>query len=206
MKRTNKFITQLGFFLLMGSLLVACGKDNKSGQGGLSQWGINGLGVGVGQYGQIDLSQISHPVVIAAINENVCIGSNGGSAYPTAVTNQGVRYGVQFPLTGQTGMVAGDYYLGVTSFGDVAVVVGQGPSQPPIFIAYLCNRGGIGGQGQLARAPQFMTSGPYCGSAIKPMNATLALPSAFGQDGALFRWADGGASTGAKFSFCTGRM
>jgi hypothetical protein len=65
MKRANKLFTHLGLALLMGSLLVACGKDNKSGQGGLAQWGVSGLGVG--QYGQIDISQIGHPVVLAAI-------------------------------------------------------------------------------------------------------------------------------------------
>jgi hypothetical protein len=118
---------------------------------------------------------------------------------------QGSRYAVQFPLTGQSGMVAGDYYLGVTSYGDVAVVVGQGVNTPPIFVAYICPRSGMSGQGQLAAAPQVRSSGPYCAGSIKPIvAATLVLPSAFGQDGALFRWADGGNSMGQRFSFCTG--
>ncbi|MFY7991993.1 MAG: hypothetical protein ACOVP4_01780 [Bacteriovoracaceae bacterium] len=190
MKRANKFFTHLGFALLMGSLLVACGKDNRSGQNAnLNQWGINGLGVG--QYGQI--GTVSNQVVAAAINENLCVGGVGSG-----------RYAVQFPVNIPP-FAAGDYYLGVTSFGDVAVVLGQGNAAQPIFVAYICSRDGLAGQqGRLLANPSLLSYSPFCGGTVKPMNATMVLPSVFGQNGLAFRWADGGTSQGQRFSFCTG--
>lgn len=195
MKRANKFFTHLGFALLMGSLLVACGKENKSGQTNNTQWGINGLGVGT--YGSI--GTVSNSIVAAAINENVCLG--GQNNIYSNPTNSG-RYAVQFPIN-ITPFAANDFYLGVTSYGDVAIVVGQGAAAQPLFIAYVCPRNSIAGsQGQLLSNPTLMTSSPSCGVSVKPMNATMVLPSAYGNDGLLFRWADGGTSRGTKFSFC----
>ncbi len=202
MKLANNLFKHLSFGLLMGSLLVACGKDNKSGQSSLSQWGINGLGVG--QYGQI--GTISNSVVAAAVSQNVCLGgSNNIYGYNSSQYNTG-RYAVQFPLN-MTPFTAGDFYMGVTSYGDVAVVVGQGASAQPLFIAYVCPRSGMsGGQGRLLANPQLLSYSPHCGSSSKPMNATMVLPSAFGQDGLAFRWADGGNSQRMPFSFCTGMI
>ena len=197
MKRANKLLKHLGFTLLMGSLLVACGKDNKSGQsGGLTQWGINGLGVG--QYGQV--GTVSNQVVAAALAENVCLGGTN-NIYGTGQFATG-RFAVQFPVN-MTPFTAGDFYMGVTSYGDVAIVVGQGATAQPLFIAYVCPRDGIaGGQGQLLANPTLLSYSPSCGVTVKPMNATMVLPTAFGQSGLAFRWADGGTSRGTKFSFC----
>ena len=188
MKRTNKLFKHLGFALVMGSLLVGCGKDNKSGQS--SQWGINGLG-GPGTWQA--MGGISNSVVNAAVNENTCLGGQSG-----IYSNGGQqRYAIQFNITSVTGIASGDYYVGATSYGDVAVIVGQGVNQPALFIGYVCTRGGmaIGGAGQ---QPGNVALLAYSNCEAKTMNASMYVEGFL----ANFRTIAGGTSRGVKFSFC----
>lgn len=194
MKRANKLFTHLGFALLMGSLLVACGKDNKSGQNGgigLGQFGINGLGIG--QYGQI--GSISNSIVAAAINENVCISSQNGIV---GSSRYAVQYTLPLPQSGAGGIPAGDYYLGVTTYGDVAVLVGNGVNAGPTFVAYICSRGLMGVGGQAQQMPWNVSTLSYSNCEAKGLNASTTA------EGFLlnFRSPMFGTSRGTKFSFC----
>lgn len=216
MKRANKLLTHLGLVLVMGTMLVACGKDNKSGRSGVNtQWGIDGLGIGT--YGQV--GAVSNTFAAAALAENPCkMGAFDNSTqvinpsyypYQQQQAYSGQRFGVQFPIN-KPAMPVGDFYLGVTSYGDVALIVGQGPSAQPLFVGYICPRNGLAGsQGQVMPTIVTATAGTYCSGSVKPITeATMVLP---GNIPLAFRWADGGVIPNlnipqqrVKFSFCTG--
>lgn len=101
------------------TLVVSCGKDNKSGQG---------------YSGQFNYANVSNnPYVSTVMNENPC--STGLQ-----------RVGVQVPMTGFN-VAPGSTYVGVTSEGDVAVVTSDGTYG--VFTAYVCGRSGMGGNSQL---------------------------------------------------------
>src|SRR5690606_21076074 len=73
------------------------------------------------------VTSVPSDAVQRVLNEAKCYG--GGS-------RQQVNNIVQFNAI----IPKGDIYVGASSFGDVAVLYGQGDSNPS-FIAYLCNRG-----------------------------------------------------------------
>src|SRR5690606_28235898 len=116
--------------LLALSMLVACGKDNKSGK---SEWsysdpyyGNYNSGMQVPTYNNRSLHDV--------INN---VGCFPGASYPNSSTG---RHIIQEPLVGFPSIVgARDVYVGITSYGDVAAIVGNG-SGAPTFIAYLCPR------------------------------------------------------------------
>lgn len=121
------------------AMLVACGKDNESGKKS-STWdytnpytqGYNGVPITVGS-GQ------APAVVYNIIN-----------SYPCA-NNVVQRIPIQVPLTNSPFVVSpGDVHVGVTSYGDVAMIVGTATGQPPMFVGYMCPRSfAPTGQGQL---------------------------------------------------------
>lgn len=157
--------------------LASCGKDNKSGKNN-NPWDFTGTSLYTAgqtpQFGQYQVGQV--------INENPCITGNPQRIQAqTQLTN--------FP----TVIPAGDVYVGVTSFGDVAAIVGTGGA--PTFIAYVCPRSMSISQGQLMG----ISLGSYSNCVFKPISAaTLRFP-----DGteARFRMMDFGSSRqGAPFS------
>lgn len=175
------------FYLLSLALLASCGKNNESGKSNnrynnpyySNQYGtINSTY----SYGGVSVNQV--------IQANPCI-SNG-------VQTQ-ARVQVQIPVPLQTIMPTGDMYVGVTSSGDVGLLVGQG-SASAIFVGYICQRGVMYNQ---ATQPQItdLAFGSYSQCSFKPITrATVMLPGAYVP--LYFRWLDGGSSLGAKFPFC----
>lgn len=174
------------FCLLSLALLASCGKNNESGKSGSysnpyynNQYGTINSGY---TYGGISVNQV--------IQANPCTA--GG------VQSQ-ARVSVQIPVPLQTIMPQGDMYVGVTSSGDVGVLVGQG-SASALFVAYICQRGVMYNQ---TTQPQItdLAFGSYSQCSFKPITrATVMLPGAYVP--LYFRWLDGGSSLGQKFPFC----
>jgi len=175
------------FYLLSLALLASCGKNNESGKSNnrygnpyySNQYGTINSGY---TYGGISVNQV--------IQANPCI--SGG------VQTQ-ARVQVQIPVPLQTIMPQGDIYVGVTSSGDVGLLVGQG-SASALFVGYICQRGVMYNQ---ATQPQItdLAFGSYSQCSFKPITrATLMLPGAYVP--LYFRWLDGGSSLGQKFPFC----
>lgn len=177
------------FYLLHALLLVAligCGKDNESGKGNYTyQSGVNGYGYNAINSPYNYMGQSVNEI----INHNPCITG----------FNQQYRTTIQLPLTGFPTVIApNEIYAGVTSLGDVALLVGQGAGQPPLFVAYVCQRNGYStGQGQLLD----IALGSYSQCLFKPLTrATMVIPGAV--EPLYFRWLDGGTSQRTKFPFC----
>ena len=176
---------------LLMSLLVACGKDNKSGKSS-SQWNYsNPYASG---YNQQSIPNISSPYTYGGVSvnkvmqENPCMGGYGPMQ----------RLVIRVPMTDFPSTIApNDVYVGVTSYGDVATVVGTAPGQPPMFVGYMCPRAfAPQGQGQLMG----VKIGAYTQCLFKPITAaTVIFP---GGASAEFRWLDGGNVNGQRFSFC----
>lgn len=170
--------------LALLTMLVACGKENESGK--KSSWDF------ANPYGTPYSTNLTSPYsygglsVTDVINQNPCRSTGG-------YTNQ--RVTIQIPLTQfPTVIPAGDVYVGVTSYGDVAVMAGQATGQPPLFVGYMCPRSfAANGQGQLLG----IKIGSYSRCSFKPMTAaTVMFP---GGATAEFRWMDGGTSQGVPF-------
>lgn len=199
----------LGLGLLHLSLLTmvsSCGKNNETGKGNaLNPYTYNnplmspyGTPVAGNPFSMVNspysYSGMSLNQVMA---QNPCVGGYGGM---TQYGNYGgQRLPIQIPLVSFPTVIApGDVYVGVTSYGDVAVLAGQAAGQPPLFEAYMCPRSfAPSGQGQLMG----IKIGAYSNCLFKPITAaTIVFPG--GMATAEFRWLDGGSSAGSKFSFC----
>lgn len=181
--------------------LFACGKNNESGKKS-SSWNYNNPYSN--QYGYAPVANINSPYnysgmsVNQVMQQNPCRSGWGGMSGYGNQSYAGQRIPIQIPLTQfPTVIPQNDLYVGVTSFGDVAVVVGQGANQPPLFVGYMCPRSfAPSGQGQLLG----VKIGSYSNCLFKPITAsTIVFP---GGGTAEFRWMDGGSSAQQKFSFC----
>lgn len=172
--------------LALLTMLLACGKENESGKSRTSwDYGnpyVTNPNLGYGPINSTPYySSVGQIPVTNVINQNPC---RSGTGY-----NQN-RIQIQIPLTNfPTVIPAGDVYVGVTSYGDVAVLAGQAAGQPPIFVGYMCERSfAPTGQGQLLG----IKIGSYSRCSFKPMTAaTMIFP---GGATAEFRWMDGGSS------------
>lgn len=180
--------------LLLLGLLVACGKDNKSGQNN-NQYAYNNGYSGYDAYGNPVFTgyntNLSSPYSYNGYSVNTILAENTCVTYPNAGRMQ-----VQVPLTGSqyNSITANDFYIGVTSYGDVGVVVGTGNGA--MFVGYLCPRMSSSGQGFLSG----IGIGSYSTCRMKPLvAATMQFP-----DGskAAFRMLDYGSSRGVRFSVC----
>ena len=123
------------------AMLVACGKDNESGKS--SQWNYNNpYSSGYNGYPSTITSGNAPAVAVSIINNYPCSNSQYGTAQ---------RIPIQVPLTNTPFVVSpGDVHIGVTSFGDVAVIYGTAIGQPPVFVGYMCPRSFTqSGSGQL---------------------------------------------------------
>jgi hypothetical protein len=169
----------LASLLLM--LLAACGKDNKSGNSNRNQCS-NGY-----TCSSLDMLNTDYNYngtsVQTVIQQNPCItGSPARMQYQQTVN---LPYIVQ----------SRDIFVGVTSYGDVGMVVGRG-SQTATFIGYLCQR-----QGTPMGPPSNVLLGVATLCRFKPVVAANLQFS----DGslALFRpLSPGGSSRGTPFSIC----
>lgn len=169
--------TMMILFLL--AVMASCGKDNKSGK---NNYGLNSLNT-YGAYGGTNI-RYSNFSVQQVIAENPCIGG----------FNNNARFRTTTPAQVNSVIPNGDVYVGVTSFGDVAVLVGT--PQGPAFEAYICPRQVMSGA---TGGAQGITLLPYTNCGFKQMNARLPLP-----DGTVanFRAMDYGNSAGQRFSYC----
>jgi hypothetical protein len=186
------------FHLTLLTILFACGKNNESGKNG-SAWNYGNPYTNGGYPYQAINSPYSYQgmSVNQVLQQNPCVGGFGGMmGYNQPYSGQ--RIPIQIPLTSfPTVIPPGDMYVGVTSFGDVAVLVGQAVNQPPLFVGYMCPRSfSPSGQGQLMG----VKIGSYSNCLFKPITAsTMVFP---GGATAEFRWLDGGSSMRSKFNFC----
>ena len=168
--------------LVLFALVTACGKDNKSGKKNNGYYGFNQLGT-AGQYGGSSISYNGFSVQQVVI-ENPCL--NG------APDQYRQRMTVAAPVNSV--ISNGDIWVGVTSYGDVAVI--GGTAQGPIMEAYICPRSQMS---SAAGQPSGVTLLPYTTCRIKQMNASLRL-----SDGSVanFRAMDYGNSRQQPFSYC----
>lgn len=131
------------------------------------------------------------------LSENPCISGFNNSADPTKTYN-GDRYELKITIKGYPSVInKNEFHVGVNSFGDVSLLVGQGEGNDPLFIGYLCPRPiSITAQVQFTD----LSIGTYSKCAFKPITrATLLIP---GSQSILFRWMDGGTSTNKIFTSC----
>lgn len=185
--------------LTLLTMLFACGKNNESGKKS-SSWNMGNPYTN----GQLPMSPINSPYSYGGMSVNQVLQQNpcrSGYAGLPGYNNQyqGQRIPIQIPLTNFPTVISpGDIYVGVTSYGDVAVLAGQAANQPPVFVGYMCPRSfSPSGQGQLMG----IKIGSYTNCLFKPITAaTIVFPG--GTATAEFRWLDGGSSAGQKFSFC----
>ncbi len=162
--------------LLALSMLVACGKDNKSGK---NEWSYSDPYLGTINNGSIP--SYGGRSVSAVLSEVSCYAGGNGQ-----------RQQMQLPLTGfNTVIPSGDFYVGMTSYGDVGVLIGQG-NHAPMFIAYLCPRPFTNYQGSIISNVRV---GSYSRCHFKPLpSATLIFPGGTGT--AEFRMLDFGKYVG----------
>lgn len=165
----------LNFTLLV--FLAACGKNNESGKKNNRYTSpyFNG------QYGSYTNTPYSYAGqnVGAVLQQTFC----HTMGMPTQQRMQ-----IQFPLTGYPSVIPhGDIYVGVTTAGDVAVLVGQG-NNAPLFVAYMCQRGyASGGSGQLLD----LATGSSTQCNFKPLvRATMHVPGM--SQPLYFRYLEGG--------------
>ena len=180
--------------------LAGCGKDNESGKSKVPNHASNPICVQMGpngqcaQYSQVQMNSNSpysyNGVSLNQVQaENPCILSSswGQSNMQRTVIQQQVNIG--------TIIVQGDMYVGVTSYGDVAAIIGNGTANPT-FVAYMCPR--PTGQGILY--PQ-ITIGAYTNCAVKYITAAnVNFPD--GSQANFRAPSPGGSSQRQKFSFC----
>lgn len=175
-------------FILTLAFAVSCGKDNKSGTNNNSLSNPY-CATTACSYSQLSGLNTSYNGVSiqSVVQQNVCItGSASRLQYSTQVA---------LPYVVQTG----DVYVGVTSYGDVGVIVGNG-SNTATFTAYLCARSNYQSVVQPVSAPTNIKLGVATTCRFKSMvAATLVLSDG---SGALFRMLDFGSSSGQKFQVC----
>jgi hypothetical protein len=190
--------------LILSSLLAlfGCGKNNESGRAGgvySSRYcvtpGPNGQCL---QYQNYSINNFNSPYSFGGVSlnqvqqENPCILSGAGYYGQSVFNRQVVTTRVSMPYI----VTRGEMYVGVTSFGDVAAVIGDG-SNNPTFVAYLCPRP-VSGQGTLF--PQILL-GNATDCAVKYITAAnMAFPD--GTQANFRALSPGGSSLRQKFSFC----
>ncbi len=190
----------LGLCLSLLTMLAACGKKNETGKSSYPFSNPYGTSTPYGT----PLSNINSPYSYGGMSvnhvmaQNPCQNGYGGMPNPGGQPYNNQRMAIQVPLTNfPTVIPPNDIYVGVTSWGDVAVLVGTQAGQPPLFVGYMCPRAfAQTGSGQL----QGVKIGAYSQCLFKPMTAaTVVFP---GGGLAEFRWLDGGNSVGQRFTFC----
>lgn len=181
-----KVFNHISLICLLSALLTACGGDNKSGKNnnhdGYYASGLTGgINSNIPNYNGYSINQV--------LAENQC--TNG--------LNQRIEGApVQVNIGGV--IASGDIYVGVTSMGDVGVLVGNG-TQAPTFVGYYCVRNQYyQNAGYMQSQVRSMSLGAYTYCQFKPIAAASVMLS----DGSVanFRMLDYGNSRGQRFTFC----
>jgi hypothetical protein len=167
----------LGLCLLSIALLAfltGCGKNNESGK--KSRYNVP---IGNPLYGPHQNLALGNVPLEAVLQETLCLTTN----MPTRN-----RHRVDIPLPGYPSAIPnGDVYVGVTTAGDVAALMGT--PQHPVFVAFLCERPlfAQAGQGQLYD----IATGTQSRCKFKPLaRATIGVPGL--PEPLFFRMLDGG--------------
>jgi len=140
------FLKNLGAIAVIGLMVASCGKENKSGNSGSG----GAIPPTVGTYpSTMNGNQLPANWLDIVAQENPCAGSQQGYQVgnPGAGINQ--RQQSQLAVNGNVNVNAGAIYLGVTSYGDIALV--QNQNGQAIMNTYTCPRGGAAGQVQLVQ-------------------------------------------------------
>lgn len=178
------------------ALLAACGKDNKSGTNNSAINPVTtGCYTGVSNcYSTNSYSNYQY----GALSVNMILGE--ARCMDSSQTNQRIK--LTQTLSVQTVIPTGDIYAGVTSYGDVAVVVGNGTNQP-ILEAFICNRSYTQVSQMIQQSS--LSIGAYTGCQFKPISAlTMRVNNS---DTLNFRMLDFGHAVYpsgqlTKFAFC----
>jgi len=136
-----KSVTLSLMSLLLLSFLASCGKNNESGKSSYNYSNPYCSGINCSPYtGAIGPISSPYHWANSAQAENPC-------AAGTYYSNQ--RIPIQTQMMGLN-IAAGDVYIGVTSYGDVAVVAGTG-NRTATLSAYLCPRAANSGTGSITQ-------------------------------------------------------
>lgn len=137
----SKHLKSLGVLFTVALISISCGKNNSSGKSS-NTTGVNGYGTGIynypgygTQYGNYTLEQIMNIIV----QENPCYNDQTGQFDPSLQRQRG-----QQALN--TNVNIASAFVGVTSYGDIAVVQNQGQ---PVADLWICPRSAATGQGQV---------------------------------------------------------
>lgn len=163
------------------TILVGCGKENTSGRTNAFQYG-NGLNA---SYGVINspYNYSGNAVMSTIMVENPCGGIQGSNS----------RAEISLPVQ-LTRAVSSGNYVGVTTAGDIGILVSNGSYQAT-FIAYVCPRA----SGGIQPSVNNITTGTATGCQYPPLvSSNLYL----GTTTLAFRMLDGGTNQGRPFSFC----
>jgi hypothetical protein len=186
-----KALPKVLIFTAILAAIAGCGKSNESGRSG-----VQGPCISYGSNNQCNGYASGYTANGAGINpnqvlqENPCIMGGGRQVIQTQVQVQ------TNPNVPPTIVPQGDLYVGVTSYGDVAFVMGNG-SANPTFIAHLCQRP-VSGQGMVM--PQILV-GAATVCAFKYITAAnVRFPD--GSQANFRALSPGGSSARQKFSFC----
>lgn len=194
-----KALPKLLIFSAILAAIAGCGKGNESGKSS------NRSCMAYGTNGQCSayMSNVNSNYSVNGVSlnqvqqENPCIMNAG---YNGNMQRQAVQVQLQRAYTEvngqQTIVPTGDMYVGVTSFGDVAAVVGNGTLNP-LFVAYLCPRPASG----QAILPQTVLLKAQTSCTVKSIqDADIIFPD---NTQANFRpLSPGGSSARQKFTFC----
>ena len=195
-----KAFPKLLIFSAILAAIAGCGKNNESGKSGSKSCAAFGANGQCSAY----VSNINSNYSMNGVNlnqvqqENPCILS-GGYFGQTNMQRQVIQTRVQVqtnPNVPPTIVPRGDIYVGVTSMGDVAAVVGDG-TMNPTFVAYLCPRP-VSGTGTLY--PQILV-----GAATQCAFKYITAANVVFPDGTMANFralSPGGSSNRQKFSFC----
>lgn len=142
-KGYSRFLKNLAAITLMGVMSIGCGQSNKSG--GSSNSTTTNPPILTNPNTGYDNSSLPSNYINVIRSENPC--SMGGQ-----------RSATQFPLQGIS-VNAGAIYVGVSSYGDIAVV--SNTASGPMMQLEICSRAGATGQGQMLQNPVINNS-DYC--------------------------------------------
>lgn len=168
--RASHLIKSILMLALAVTLMVSCGKENKSGDDNNSNQYSNG-NYGGFQYGNINNNGMNLPQnwQTVVMNENPCsVNYQNGSPFNNN-SNTG-RQIVVIPLTG-INVNQGSVHVGVTPQGDVGIVSNQ--NNGPVIELHLCQRPDITGRGGLSSNPVLNTSSNCPLSEVTSLDVSL---------------------------------
>lgn len=160
-RRFARGLKNLAVILFVATLSVACGKNNTSGDSSNnSNVGWGGFGGGVYQGGNGNSLPSNWMDIVSS--ENSCY--QGGNRAQTSI-NVNAQVNV------------GALYVGVTSYGDIAVI--RNENGQSVMHMYLCPRNGLTGQGNVMS--QVVVENSYSCPIGQISNADVQLSSSYGQ-------------------------